>query len=89
MRILLDEQRMLEALDAHPNIRVRLLNSFCTRNPSVESKILQLSLEGCWLNRRTHQQFETISEEPGRAETVPLRSPGSAIDCRITATPPA
>ncbi len=53
---LTDEDRMLDALDAHPNIEVRLFNPFRTRNPSMLSKIGQFVLEGRRLNRRMHNK---------------------------------
>ncbi|HEY8682740.1 MAG TPA: phospholipase D-like domain-containing protein, partial [Rhodanobacter sp.] len=51
VRILLDDISassnidMLSALDAHPNIKVRLFNPFKTRNPSMPSKALQFVLD--------------------------------------------
>ena len=62
VRILLDdinltnEDRMLDALDAHENIEVRLFNPFRTRNPSMLSKIEQFMMEGPRLNRRMHNK---------------------------------
>lgn len=53
---LTDEDRMLDALDAHPNIQVRLFNPFNTRDPSLISKIGQFVLEGRRLNRRMHNK---------------------------------
>jgi len=51
-----DEDRMLDALDAHENIEVRLFNPFHTRDPSTLSKIAQFLLEGRRLNRRMHNK---------------------------------
>src|SRR5450755_601092 len=62
VRMLLDdiglehEDHMLDALNAHPNIQVRLFNPFRTRNPSMPSKIAQFVLEGRRLNRRMHNK---------------------------------
>ena len=53
---LTDEDRLLDALDAHPNIEVRLFNPFNTRDPSLVSKIGQFVLEGRRLNRRMHNK---------------------------------
>ena len=60
---LTDEQGMLDALDAHPNIQVRLFNPFRTRNPSVLSKIGQFLLEGRRLNRRMHNKSFIVDNE--------------------------
>ena len=51
-----DAEHMLDALDAHPNIEVRLFNPFHTRNPSVLSKIGQFIIDGPRLNRRMHNK---------------------------------
>ena len=62
VRILLDDVHMADenvvfnALDAHPNIQVRLFNPFRTRNPSMLSKLGQFALEGPRLNRRMHNK---------------------------------
>lgn len=62
VRILLDdlditkEDHLLDALDAHPNIEVRLFNPFHYRNRSLLSKGSQLLLEGRRLNRRMHNK---------------------------------
>ena len=62
VRLLLDdinltnEDHLLDALDAHPNIQVRLFNPFRTRSPSLPSKIAQFVLEGPRLNRRMHNK---------------------------------
>lgn len=60
---LTDEQGMLDALDAHPNIQVRLFNPFRTRNPSVLSKIGQFLLEGRRLNRRMHNKSFIVDND--------------------------
>jgi putative cardiolipin synthase len=62
VRILLDdldiatEDRVLDALDAHPNIEVRLFNPFRFRQRSLPSKVAQFLLEGPRLNRRMHNK---------------------------------
>ncbi|HEY8009663.1 MAG TPA: phospholipase D family protein [Rudaea sp.] len=53
---LTDEDRLLDALDAHPNIQVRLFNPFHTRSPSLPSKIAQFVVDGPRLNRRMHNK---------------------------------
>src|SRR3954468_5682143 len=62
VRILLDDldiggqDNLLDALDAHPNIQVRLFNPFRIRNRSMFSKAGQFLLEGRRLNRRMHNK---------------------------------
>ncbi|HVT33406.1 MAG TPA: phospholipase D family protein [Rhodanobacteraceae bacterium] len=62
VRILLDDldiegqDNLLDALDAHPSIEVRLFNPFRFRNRSVFSKAGQFLLEGRRLNRRMHNK---------------------------------
>ncbi len=62
VRILLDdldiveEDPLLDALDAHANIEVRLFNPFSIRNRSLLSKGGQFLLEGRRLNRRMHNK---------------------------------
>ncbi len=51
-----DAEHMLDALDAHPNIEVRLFNPFHTRNPSILSKLGQFMIDGPRLNRRMHNK---------------------------------
>jgi putative cardiolipin synthase len=51
-----DAGQMLDALDAHENIEVRVFNPFLTRNPSMPSKLGQFLLEGRRLNRRMHNK---------------------------------
>ena len=51
-----DAMRMLEALDAHKNIEVRLFNPFLTKRPSTVSKIAQFIVDGPRLNRRMHNK---------------------------------
>ena len=53
---LADVQIMLDALDAHENIEVRLFNPFKTRAPSTLSKVGQFLIEGQRLNRRMHNK---------------------------------
>ena len=53
---LTDEDRVLDALDAHANIEVRLFNPFHTRNPSTLSKVAQFVVDGPRLNRRMHNK---------------------------------
>jgi len=62
VRLLLDDINvsegidMLDALNAHPNIEVRLFNPFHTRNPSTLSKAAQFLLDAQRLNRRMHNK---------------------------------
>lgn len=64
VRILLDDldiagqgqDNVLDALDAHPNIEVRLFNPFRIRNRSIFSKIGQFVVDGKRLNRRMHNK---------------------------------
>ncbi len=62
VRILLDDldiegqDNVLDALDAHPNIEVRLFNPFRIRNRSVFSKVGQFILDWRRLNRRMHNK---------------------------------
>lgn len=62
VRLLLDdinvrnEIDMLDALDAHPNIEIRLFNPFSTHNPSFLSKAMQFMLDAHRLNRRMHNK---------------------------------
>lgn len=62
VRMLIDDvnlgnaDRMLSALDLHPNIEVRLFNPFRTRRPSFLSKAAQFVLETRRLNRRMHNK---------------------------------
>ena len=51
-----DEDRMLDALDAHPNVAVRLFNPFHVRDRSLLSKAAQFLTEGRRLNRRMHNK---------------------------------
>ncbi|QBB68983.1 phospholipase D family protein [Pseudolysobacter antarcticus] len=53
---LTDEDRLLDALDAHENIEIRRFNPFQTRAPSMLSKVAQFALEGRRLNRRMHNK---------------------------------
>ena len=62
VRILLDDISvngtidMLDALDAHPGIEVRLFNPFHTRDPSFLSKAMQFVFDAHRLNRRMHNK---------------------------------
>ena len=64
VRILLDDldiagqgqDNVLDALDAHPNIEVRLFNPFRIRNRSMFSKLGQFVVDGKRLNRRMHNK---------------------------------
>jgi cardiolipin synthase C len=62
VRLLIDdldvknETGVLEALNSHPNIKVRLFNPFTTRNPSMLSKAFQLLTDWDKLNRRMHNK---------------------------------
>ncbi|MEP7042955.1 MAG: phospholipase D family protein [Dokdonella sp.] len=51
-----DAAPMLDALDAHANIEVRLFNPFNTRSPSMLSKAGQFLLDFRRLNRRMHNK---------------------------------
>ena len=51
-----DSLRLLEALEAHPNIEVRWFNPFASRSPSGLSKAAQLLLDFRRLNRRMHNK---------------------------------
>jgi putative cardiolipin synthase len=62
VRILLDDLSlsdaidMLDALDTHPNIQIRLFNPFHTREPSFLSKTTQFIFDADRLNRRMHNK---------------------------------
>jgi putative cardiolipin synthase len=64
VRILLDDldieghqhDSVLDALDAHPNIEIRLFNPFMFRNRSIFSKAGQFLVDGRRLNRRMHNK---------------------------------
>ncbi len=66
VRLLLDDldvdeqDSLLDALDAHPNIQVRLFNPFRVRNRSIWSKALQFTVDGARLNRRMHNKSFTV-----------------------------
>jgi putative cardiolipin synthase len=51
-----DKDQLFDALNAHPNIKVRLFNPLHTRNPSLLSRATQLALEWQRLNRRMHNK---------------------------------
>lgn len=62
VRLLLDdidivkEDKLLDALDAHSNIEVRLFNPFRFRQRSLLAKAAQVLIEGQRLNRRMHNK---------------------------------
>jgi putative cardiolipin synthase len=62
VRLLLDDlgagedSNVFDALDADPNIEVRLFNPFRTGHPSLPSKVAQFVIEGQRLNRRMHNK---------------------------------
>lgn len=62
VRLLLDEIHIAdnydfyEALDAHPNIEVRVFNPFPTRNPPTIVKAMQFLWEWRRMNRRMHNK---------------------------------
>lgn len=62
VRVLLDdidivkEDELLDALDAHPKIEVRLFNPFRFRQRSILAKAGQFVFEGARLNRRMHNK---------------------------------
>lgn len=66
VRLLLDDlgvveqDGLLDALDAHPNVEVRLFNPFPVRNRALWSKALQFTLDGARLNRRMHNKSFTV-----------------------------
>ena len=66
VRLLLDDldvakqDPLLDALDAHRNIEVRLFNPFPVRNRAVWSKGLQFLVDGARLNRRMHNKSFTV-----------------------------
>jgi len=51
-----DEYDLLDALDAHANIEVRVFNPFPTRAKLLPAKVVQLALEWRRLNRRMHNK---------------------------------
>jgi cardiolipin synthase C len=51
-----DSYPMLNALEMHPNIDVRLFNPFRTRHPSLLSRTAQYLLDASRLNRRMHNK---------------------------------
>lgn len=51
-----DEIDVLNALNRHPNVKVRLFNPFMTRDPSTASKALQFVMDARRLNRRMHNK---------------------------------
>lgn len=81
VRMLLDDINaigtidMLDALDAHPNIEVRLFNPFHTRKPSFLSKTTQYLLDAHRLNRRMHNKSYIVD---GNVAIVGGRNIGDA-----------
>jgi putative cardiolipin synthase len=81
VRLLLDDISainaidMLDALDAHPNIEVRLFNPFHTRQPSLLSKSTQYLLDAHRLNRRMHNKSYIVD---GNVAIVGGRNIGDA-----------
>ncbi|MEO8999504.1 MAG: phospholipase D family protein [Rhodanobacter sp.] len=81
VRLLLDDINatgaidMLDALDAHPNIEVRLFNPFHTRKPSPLSKATQFLLDAHRLNRRMHNKSYIVD---GNVAIVGGRNIGDA-----------
>jgi putative cardiolipin synthase len=82
VRLLLDDINatasvidMLDALDAHPNIEVRLFNPFHTRKPSFLSKATQFLLDAHRLNRRMHNKSYIVD---GNVAIVGGRNIGDA-----------
>ena len=69
VRILLDDLNlkedvaMFQALDAHPNIEVRLFNPLRTRDPTAVSKAAQFLLEFRRLNRRMHNKSFIVDND--------------------------
>jgi putative cardiolipin synthase len=51
-----DDASLFDALDAHPNIEVRLFNPFASRDPGKLARWAQLLLEFRRLNRRMHNK---------------------------------
>jgi putative cardiolipin synthase len=51
-----DEYDLLDALDAHANIEVRVFNPFPTRAKLAPAKVVQIMLEWRRLNRRMHNK---------------------------------
>ncbi len=66
---------MLDGLDAHPNIEVRLFNPFHTRKPSLLSKTTQFLLDAHRLNRRMHNKSYIVD---GNVAIVGGRNIGDA-----------
>jgi putative cardiolipin synthase len=51
-----DDASLFDALDAHPNVEVRLFNPFASRDPNKLARWAQLLLEFRRLNRRMHNK---------------------------------
>ncbi|MEO7324994.1 MAG: phospholipase D family protein [Dokdonella sp.] len=81
VRILLDdfdiaaEDHLLDALDVHPNIEVRLFNPLRFRQRSVVSKMGQFLIEAQRLNRRMHNKSFIVD---GAAAIIGGRNIGDA-----------
>ncbi|MEO5625268.1 MAG: phospholipase D family protein [Dokdonella sp.] len=81
VRILLDdfdiaaEDHLLDALDVHPNIEVRLFNPLRFRQRSLPSKLGQFLLEAQRLNRRMHNKSFIVD---GTAAIIGGRNIGDA-----------
>lgn len=81
VRLLLDDINatgaidMLDALDTHPNIEVRLFNPFHTRKPSFLSKATQFLTDAHRLNRRMHNKSYIVD---GNVAIVGGRNIGDA-----------
>ncbi|MEO5558210.1 MAG: phospholipase D family protein, partial [Dokdonella sp.] len=81
VRILLDdfdiaaEDHLLDALDVHPNIEVRLFNPLRFRQRSLLSKLGQFLLEARRLNRRMHNKSFIVD---GAAAIIGGRNIGDA-----------
>jgi len=58
-----DEYDLLDALDAHANIEVRVFNPFPTRAKLLPAKAVQLALEWRRLNRRMHNKSFIVDND--------------------------
>ena len=58
-----DKEHLLEALDTHEKIEVRLFNPFRTLEPSLPSKIAQFIVDGQRLNRRMHNKSFVVDND--------------------------
>jgi putative cardiolipin synthase len=55
--------RLFEALEAHPNIEVRLFNPFRSRSPGTLSRAAQMLVEFRRLNRRMHNKSFIVDNQ--------------------------